>query len=377
MTDTVVYEPGTAQFQQERSSVYRALRDDDPVHHMHDGTYVLSRFHDVWTAVHDWETFSSDHVAESRVAAPMMIYMDPPRHSSLRAIVSQAFTPRRVADLEPSVRRIVRETLADLPEQFDLAHDVAAPIPSRMIAELIGVPEELRETFRTWTEAFLELASPSDGLDRFVRIYELFAALLDERRRAPTDDLMSALLAAEVDGEHLTNDELLGFCFLLLIAGNDTTTSLIGSGAHLLAEHPDQRAALVADPTLIPAAIEEMARLESPAQALPRTAMRDVDLHGVTIPQGSRVLLCWGAANLDEREFPDAERFDITRRAKRHLGFGHGAHYCLGASLARLEARVAFEELLAALPDYRLTGGEQRYTSTWARAWRTLPIIAR
>jgi cytochrome P450 len=366
VTDTVVYEPGTAQFQQDRSSVYRALRDEDPVHRMRDGTYVLSRFDDVWTAVHDWETFSSDHVAESRVAAPMMIYMDPPRHSSLRAIVSQAFTPRRVADLEPSVRRIVRDTLADLPERFDLASDVAAPIPSRMIAELIGVPEELRETFRTWTEAFLELASPSDGLDRFVRIYELFATLLDERRRAPTDDLMSALLAAEVDG-----------CFLLLIAGNDTTTSLIGSGAHLLAEHPDQRAALVADPTLIPAAIEEMARLESPAQALPRTAMRDVELHGVTIPEGSRVLLCWGAANLDEREFPDAERFDVTRRAKRHLGFGHGAHYCLGASLARLEARVAFEELLAELPHYRLAGGAERYTSTWARAWRTLPIIVR
>lgn len=377
MTGTIAYEPGTAQFQHDRSSVYRALRDHDPVHRMPDGTYVLSRFDDVWMAVHDWATFSSDHVAESQVAAPMMIYMDPPRHSALRAIVSQAFTPRRVADLEPSVRRIVRETLATLPHRFDLASDVAAPIPSRMIAELIGVPEELRETFRTWTEAFIDLPSPRDGMDRFVRIYQLFATLLDERRRAPTDDLMSALLAAEVDGEHLTDDELLGFCFLLLIAGNDTTTSLIGSGVHLLATHPDQRAELVADPTLIPAAIEEMARLESPAQALPRTAMRDVTLHGVTIPVGSRVLLCWGAANLDEREFPDAERFDITRRAKRHLGFGHGPHYCLGASLARLEARVAFEELLVAMPEYRLAGGEERYTSTWARAWRTLPIIAR
>lgn len=375
MSEAVVYEPETARFQRERSTVYRALRDHAPVHRMRDGAYVLSRFEDVWTAVHDVETFSSDHVAESRIAAPMMIYMDPPQHSALRAIVSQAFTPRRVADLEPSVRRITRETLAVLPDQFDMAHDVAAPIPSRMIAEMIGVPSELRETFRGWTEAFIEIASPSEGLERFTRIYQLFATLLDERRREPADDLMSALLAAEVDGEHLTNDELLGFCFLLLIAGNDTTTSLIGNGVHLLAEHPDQRAALVADPTLIPAAIEEMVRLESPAQALPRTAMRDVELHGVTIPEGARVLLCWGAANLDEREFPDAERFDIGRAAKRHLGFGHGPHFCLGASLARLEARVAFEELLLTMPNYRLAGGEERYTSTWARAWRTLPVI--
>jgi len=185
---------------------------------------------------------------------------------------------------------------------------------------------------------------------------------------------MTALLAAEVDGERLTDEDLLGFSFLLLIAGNDTTTSLIGNGAELLARHPDQRTELASDQSMVPAAIEEMLRMEAPTQALPRTTTRDVELHGVTIPKGSRVLLVFGAANLDEREFADPERFDIHRRAPRHLAFGHGIHYCLGAMLARLEGRVIFEELLARLPDYRVVGQPQRHTSNWARAWRSLPL---
>ncbi len=188
---------------------------------------------------------------------------------------------------------------------------------------------------------------------------------------------MSALIAAEVDGRHLTDAELKGFCFLLLIAGNDTTTSAIGNGAVLLAEHPDQRAELVRDSTLIPGAIEEIVRIESPAQALPRTCMHDIEVHGVTIAAGSRVMLLWGSANLDDREFADPERFDIHRLAPRHVGFGHGVHHCLGASLARLEARVAFEELLRRMPEYRLAGRCERFVSHWARAWRTIPVSAR
>ncbi|HZP30269.1 MAG TPA: cytochrome P450, partial [Acidimicrobiia bacterium] len=164
------------------------------------------------------------------------------------------------------------------------------------------------------------------------------------------------------------------FSFLLLIAGNDTTTSLIGNGAELLARHPDQRAALVAHPSLVPNAIEEMLRIEAPTQALPRTAMREVELHGVTIPAGSRVMLLWGAANLDDREFDDPERFDVHRRIQRHLSFGHGAHHCLGAALARLEGRVAFEELLGRVPDYEVVGTPVRYASNWARAFESLPI---
>jgi len=370
----VLYDPATPGFQARMHDVYRELRDHEPVHVTPDGTYVLSRFEDVWDAVHDWESFSSDHVAEAAFQAPTMIYMDPPRHAELRALVSRAFTPKRVADLEPRVREIAVGLLSGIGETFDVPHQLAAPLPSMVMAELIGVPDEHVESFRTWTEAFLEIAKPEDTVGRFDRIYDLFGVLLDERRRVPADDLMSALLAAEIDGVHLDDEELKGFCFLLLIAGNDTTTSLIGNGVELLARHPDQRAELVADPGLIPAAVEEMVRIEAPTQALPRTAMRDVAKHGVTIPAGSRVLLVWGSANLDEREFPDPTRFDIHRNATRHLGFGHGLHYCIGASLARLETRVAFEELLARMPAYRLAGQAERYVSNWARAWRTLPV---
>jgi cytochrome P450 family 130 len=243
-----------------------------------------------------------------------------------------------------------------------------------VMAELIGVPSEHIEQFRAWTEAFLEVTSPADIAERADGIYGLFGELLADRRRHPAGDLMSALLAAESDGEKLSEDDLLGFCFLLLIAGNDTTTSLIGSGAELLARHPDQRAQLVEDPSLLAGAVEEMLRIESPTQALPRTAVRDVELHGSTIPEGSRVMLLFGAANLDDREFPDAERFDIHRSAVRHVGFGHGIHFCLGAMLARLETRVVFEELLARIPDFRLSMAPERITSNWARAWQSLPL---
>lgn len=242
------------------------------------------------------------------------------------------------------------------------------------MSDLIGVPDEHREAFQGWIEAFLEVTSPDDIAGRATNIYALFGSLLADRRQVPADDLMSALLAAQVDGNRLSDDDLLGFCFLLLVAGNDTTTSLISNGAELLARHRDQRTELANDPSLIPAAVEEMLRIESPTQALSRTAMREVELHGTTIPAGSRVMLLWGSANLDDREFDDPDVFDIHREPTRHLGFGHGIHVCLGAALARLETRVAFEELLARMPEYQLRGEPERYVSNWARAWRFLPL---
>jgi cytochrome P450 len=239
---------------------------------------------------------------------------------------------------------------------------------------MIGVPDEHVADFRSWTESFIEIAGPDDFAEAAGNIYRLFAELVAARRAEPRDDLMTALLEAEVDGQRLPDDELLGFCLLLILAGNDTTSSLIGSGIVLLAEHPDQRARLVAEPGRWPAAIEEMIRIEAPTQVLPRTTTTDVEVHGVTIPAGSRVMLVWGAANLDEREFPDPERFDETRRITRHLGFGHGVHFCLGASLARLEARVAFEEWHARFPTYELAGPPSRATSIWARAFTRIPV---
>ncbi len=372
---TFVYDPSTAEFQRDMHAVYRTLRDDFPVY-AGPGFFAVSRFGDLWDAIHDPATFSSAGVAEAAQLMPQMIYMDPPRHTALRAIVSRAFTPNRVAELEGRVREVTRGFIDRFAAsgRSEIVHDLAAPVPSTIMGELIGVPPEHIEQFREWTEAFLEVTSPADIAARATGIYGLFGELLAERRKQPANDLMTALLAAEADGERLSEDDLLGFSFLLLIAGNDTTTSLIGNGAELLARHPDQRAELAADPSLIPAAVEEMLRVESPTQALPRTATRDVELHGVTVPAGSRVMLLFGAANLDEREFPDPERFDIHRNAARHLAFGHGIHYCLGAMLARLESRIVFEELLARIPEYRIAGEPARVTSNWARAWSALPI---
>jgi len=377
---TFVYDPTTPQFQLEMHEVYRVLRDDHPVYRDPDHRFfAVSRFADVWSAVHDWATFSSDHVVEADALMPQMIYMDPPRHTDLRALVSRAFTPKRIADLEPRIRELAAELVDALLAAGggDLVHDFAAPLPSTIAGELIGVPPEHLESFRSWTEQFIAISGPEDFAGAAANIYELFAELLADRRRAPRDDLMSALIAAEVDGERLSDEELLGFSFLLLIAGNDTTTSLIGNGAELLARHPDQRAELRDDPTLIPGAIEEMLRIEAPTQVLPRTAMRDTELHGVEIPEGSRVMLIWGAANLDDREFPEPERFDVHRKVTRHLAFGHGAHHCLGAALARLEGRVAFEELLRRAPDYEVAGTPTWYPSNWARAYEHLLVEIR
>jgi cytochrome P450 len=248
-----------------------------------------------------------------------------------------------------------------------------------VIGELIGIPPEVREAFLGWTDALVEASPDGEGAERVrgpaAGIYREFSALLEARRREPRDDLASALLEAEIDGVRLSQPELLGFCFVLIVAGNDTTTNLIANGAVLLAQHPEQRKLLVEEPARLPNAIEEMLRLESPAQALPRILRRDATLHGVALPAGALVRLVWGAANRDPREFEDAERFDVARPLRRHLGFGHGIHFCLGAHLARLEARVAFEELLARLPDYALERAPGWRHSIWARAHDAVPVV--
>jgi cytochrome P450 family 130 len=371
VTTDFVYDPSTSEFQERIWDVYRMLRDDHPVYFdAAKNQYVLSRFADVWRAVNDAETFSSV-VEEAENFLPQMIYMDPPRHTQLRALVSRAFTPKRVAMTEERARALAKNLVAEIAERgsCDAQHDYAAIVPSFVIASMIGVPDEHIDEFRTWTESFLEIQGPEDYMESLGKCYELFAELLAERRKRPADDLMSALLAAEVDGQHLSEEELLGFCFLLVLAGNDTTSSLIGNGIVLLSDHPDQRAWLVRDPALWLNAVEEMNRIESPTQVLPRTARRDVEFHGTTIPDGSRVMLVWGAANHDDREYPDPERFEVTREFTKHLAFGHGIHYCLGANLARLEARIALEEWHARFPQYELAGEPRRITSIWARAF--------
>jgi cytochrome P450 len=282
--------------------------------------------------------------------------------------------------MEPRVRAIARELLDAFAAagRADLVAQYARHIPSRVIGEMIGIPDERIPDFLHWTEAMVELPSGKTQAEAIANpaasIYAEFARLLDERRRARRDDLMSALIDARLDGAALTQEELLGFCFVLVVAGNDTTTNLIANGAVLLAEHPEQRRLLAQDPSLLEAAIEEMLRCEAPAQALPRRLLRDATLHGHALREGEQLFLLFGSANRDEREFEQADRFDVRRRIKRHLAFGQGIHFCLGKSLARLEARVAFEELLARAPEYELAGPAPWLPSMWARAHARVPV---
>jgi len=369
------YDPYLAEHQADAHAIYRRLREEAPVYHNPErGIWAISRFEDVWNATLDLETLSTEAIEETQTLLPMLNFLDPPRHDRLRSLVSRAFTFRRVNEMEGRVRSLARELLDDLEgrSECELVREFAEPLPGRIISEMIGVPPERRETFLFHTRRMLT-TDPTKSITEMIedpskRIYEEFERVLAERRAAPGADLMSALIAAELDGEKLTDPEILGFCYQLIVAGNDTTTSLIGNAAVLFAQHPDQLRLLAREPARLPNAIEEALRYEPPAQALPRQTRKPFVLHGRTIPVDQRVLLVWAAANLDEREFEDPERFDVTRKVVRHLSFGHGVHFCLGASLARMEARIAFEELLARHPDYTLVREPGWVHSRWARA---------
>lgn len=376
-----VYDPTRPDFADRALEIYRELRDVHPVYRDADrGVWALSRYDDVRRAAGDAETFSSERTSISQGLLPMLQSLDPPLHDDLRNLVNRVFTARRVAAMEPRIREIARELIDAFAARgsADLLRDFAAHLPSRVIGEMIGVPPERREAFLEWTEAFVA-ADPAKtraqgATSAATNIYQEFAKLIAERRSEPRDDLMSALLDAEIDGRRLTERELLGFCFVLIVAGNDTTSNLIANGAVLLARHPEPRARLAAEAPRIPDAVEEMLRYEAPSQALPRIATRDVTLHGVTIPAGDEVMLVFGAANHDEREFEDPDVFDIDRPIRRHLSFGQGRHFCIGSHLARLEARVAFEELLARLPHFELAARPRWVASIWARAYEGVPV---
>lgn len=379
--ESFVYDPFRSDFQDQSHSIYRELRDRHPAYHNPERDFwAISRFEDVWAATLDLDSLTTEGMPEAKALKPMLNFLDPPRHDQLRALVSRAFTFRRVEAMEPRIRSLARELIDQFVEsgESELLEDYAIPLPGSIIAEMIGVPLERRKEFLSYTRA-IALGDQSKSLTESIRdpaekIYREFALLIEERRTHPRDDLMSALLDAEIEGERLTDEEVEGFCFQLIIAGNDTTTTLIGNGSVLLAQHPEQLSLLAREPDRIPNAVEEMLRYEPPAQALPRRARHEIRMHDQIIPEDARVLLVWAAANLDEREFEDPERFDIERKVKRHLALGHGTHFCLGASLARLEARVAFEELLARIPDYTISRDPRWMTSRWLRGHEEVHI---
>ncbi|MEO3784110.1 cytochrome P450 [Actinocorallia sp. B10E7] len=362
------YEPATSGSWRDPFGMYAALRDHDPLHHVEQGDFwVLSRFADVWEATRDTETFSSaegltfTYGERERIglgeAAPMVM-LDPPEHTEFRRLVSRGFTPRRVAEIEPETRAFVRERLDAIAgkDEVDIVAELFKPLPSFVVARYLGVPEADRSRFDRWTEEIVAANAYGNALSAGEAVAELFAyfsELIERRRAEPGDDTISALNAVFGEEDPLGPLRILGFAFTMVAGGNDTTTGLLSAGCGLLSAHPDQRAALVDDPGLIPDAIDELLRLTSPVQGLARTATRDVELHGKVLPAGRKVLLLYGSANRDPREFgPDAGSLDITRRPRRTLSFGHGAHHCLGASAARLQARIALEELLSRYPHF-------------------------
>ncbi|MEJ2207303.1 MAG: cytochrome P450 [Gemmatimonadota bacterium] len=364
------YDPTSWEIQENPYPVYRWLRDEAPAYHNERmGFWALSRFEDVWDATLDWQSFTSTRgqtLEEVKSPLPIMISMDPPQHTRVRALVAKAFTPRRVAEIEPAVRELTRERLAGLEPgmQIDLFEQLASSMPMDVISTMLGVPAEQRDNVRHLTNQMMhrepgELEVSERTVQIGTELIAIFSDLIAARRREPEDDLISALIGATLDGEDgkptsLTDEELLGFCLLLGSAGHETTARLICNSAVTLARHPDQRRELAASPQLLPGAVEEFLRYDPPSQVQGRWSTRPVELHGVTIPADRRVLLLTGAAQRDPRQYDDPDRFDIHRKLDRQLSFGYGQHLCLGKSLARQECRVAFEEILARFPDYEV-----------------------
>lgn len=366
-TDVVPgYDPYAPELRADPQPTYAWLRDEAPVYRNPDkGFYALSRFADVLATLHDWTTFSSARgiTLEGLPAdvQPEMITMDPPRHDALRALVKRAFTPRSAAALEPWVDRVADDLVAALaPDGFDLVADVAAQLPSAVIAELLGIPTTDRPLFRGWIEVLIRRKPDEPETIRAAQeasgeLTEYLAAQIAARRPVGTDDLIGFAVRVADESAAMDDEELLGFVRLLLVAGNETTINLIGNALLELGRHPGERARVVADAGLVPNAVEEVLRYCSPVPQLCRVTTAAVERHGVTIPEGSQVVMVFAAANRDPREFDDPDRFDVGRRIDRHLAFGHGIHHCLGAALARLQARASIAAVLRRFPDYALT----------------------
>lgn len=365
--------------------VWRQLRDTRPVYRNDRYDFwALSRFEDVEAAHRDPATFSSAHGTVLDIMGPdlsktgLIIFMDPPEHTILRALVSRAFTPRRMTEMRNGVREMCAELLDPFVGSggFDYVQDFAAQLPSRVIARLVGVPDEDREEQRRNIDEIFHI-EPGVGMVNDVslmariRLHEYLSGLVERRLAGPQDDMISVLAQAEITDEHdverrLTVAEIVDFSLLLFSAGTETVMRLLGNAAVLLAECPDQRAVLQAEPDVIPNAVEELLRYEAPSPVQGRWTTRDVTLHDVTIPAESKVLLLTGSAGRDERVFPDPDRFDVRRPMKHHVSFGYGIHFCVGAALARLEGTVALEETLARFPEWEIAPERvvRQHTST-------------
>ena len=388
------YDPYDYTLDEDPHPTWRRMRDEAPVYRNDRYDFwALSRFRDVLDASLDHRTFSSAYgtvlelMGDEPNAAPMMIFRDPPEHTRLRKLVSHAFSPRRIARLEPQIRAIAS---AYLDEQvgksgFDYVEDFGAKLPVMVISALLGVPEKDREDIRHWSDALLhrdegqtDMAERHQEVTR--KLWGYFADYVAERRKTPREDMISELIRAEMeldDGGRrgLTDLELLAFIGLLSGAGNETVARLLGWAATTLARNPAERRKLVDDPARIPNAVEELLRYEAPSPVQARRLLRPVELHGTKLPVGAKVLLLTGSAGRDDREYDDPDRFDVERRIDRHVSLGFGTHFCLGASLARMEGRVALEETLRRFPEWEVVWEEtERVRTSTVRGYASVPI---
>ncbi|MBV8984194.1 MAG: cytochrome P450 [Acidimicrobiia bacterium] len=386
----VYYDPYDFEIDADPHPVWKRLRDEAPLYYNDKyDFYALSRWEDVEPALVDWNTYRSGkgsvlELIKQNLELPpgIILFEDPPIHDIHRGLLSRVFTPKKMNAIEPKVREFCARSLDPLVDAggFDFIADLGAQMPMRTIGFLLGIPEEDQESIRDRLDAGLRL--DEDGAPRAptIEASEIFAAYVDWRVDHPSDDLMTELLRAEFEDEtgttrRLTRDEILLYVNMLAGAGNETTTRLVGWTGKLLAEHPDQRRELVEDRSLIPRAIEELLRYEAPSPVQSRYVARDVEAHGQTVPEGSVMVLLNGSANRDERHFDDADRFDIHRDISHHLSFGYGLHFCLGAALARLEGRVALDEVLKRFPEWEVDWEHAKMARTsTVRGWESLPV---
>lgn len=384
------WDPFEAELAKDPYPLYARMREEAPLYRndRHD-FYAVSRYADVQRGLADWQTFSSVRgdileIIQSGMEMPSgtLIFEDPPVHDIHRRLLARVFTPRRIAQLEPRIRAFCERVLEPVTgsERFDLVEAVSAEMPMRVIGMLLGIPEADQATFRDRTDATLETGDGGRIAQEDILNTEGFQDYIEWRKKHPSDDLMTELMTAEFEDENgnrrtLTDGEVLTYCTVVAGAGNETTGRLIGWFGAVMARYPEARRELVADPSLIPNAIEEILRFEPTGPFTARYVTRDVELHGRTVPAGSAMLFIQAAANRDPERFDDPDRFDI-HRVSQHMSFGVGAHYCLGAALARLEGKVAAEEILRRFPDWEVDwdGAELAQTST-VRGWKTLPLV--
>ncbi|MBP1136360.1 cytochrome P450 [Arthrobacter sp. PvP023] len=366
---------------------YERMREAAPVFHdEQSGSWHVFRYDDVQRVLSEHATFSSrmggdDPSEAGQLFASSLITTDPPRHRQLRSLVTQAFTPKAVDALAPRISELTEMLLDGIASRggADLIEELAYPLPVIVISELMGIPADDRDRFKQWSDVIVsQTRSNTTTEDHQATNREMtgyFLDLIEQRRRRPGDDLISNLLGAEIDGQKLNVAELLGFCALLLVAGNETTTNLIGNAVLCFTEVPGTIDRLVKEPALLPQAIEEVLRFRSPVQSMYRVTVADTTLGDVQIPAGAPVVAWIGSANRDERQFQRPAEFDVDRGQIRHLAFGHGVHFCLGAPLARLEARIALDATLSRLPGLALAPGArlERMDSTIVYGLKALP----